>query len=305
MRHLRILGIALAAAFAIAAIAAASASAANPEWGQCYEKTGGKYTNSSCTTKGKGGTWEWRKGTEVAHKKFAGGNVGSGGVLTTELYACNGSGENGRLTRKKCEEKGYKMESVGEITIECHSETNYGEAVGKDGVGNISVKFEGCHVFETVPCSNGTAEGEIQVEPLKGVLGYLNKSEHKVGVLLEPAKKHGYFAQFTCLGIIGTVVGVGNSKEGAYYEPESKGGNDGIISPIEPVNTMTSEFTQTYTVNHANHQNVPSNFEGKPKELLEDYIYSLSEPNDSDGWSPAGEEITNVNKAEEAVEIRG
>jgi hypothetical protein len=301
------MGLALVAMFAVAAVASATASAAGPEWGQCYEKAGGKYADAGCQTKAKAktGHYEWRKSAEVVHKKFTGKNTGSnGGILTTELYACNGTAENGRLTRKKCEEKGFKQESVGEISVECTEEVNSGEAFGKDDVRNVSVKFTGCKALETIPCSNGPVEGEIQVQPLKGVLGYITTSPKKVGVLLEPAKKKGNFAQFNCGGFIGTVVGVGNSKEGAYYEPEKTGGNDGIISPIEPINQMTSELTQVYTVNHELHQNIPSAFEGKKLTVLEDYIYLPSEPSESDGWSPAGEEITNVNTPEEEVEIK-
>ena len=70
---------------------------------------------------------------------------------------------------------------------------------------NVSVKFLGCKALEVLPCSNGPIEGEIQIEPLKGVLGYINKAEKKVGVLLEPVKKHGLFTQFNCAGLIGTV----------------------------------------------------------------------------------------------------
>ena len=67
---------------------------------------------------------------------------------------------------------------------------------------------------------------------------------------------------------------------------------------------MTSELTQVYTVNHETHQNIPSHFEGKSTELLEDYIFLPSEPNQIEEWSPAGEEITNVNHPEEEVEIK-
>ena len=72
--------------------------------------------------------------------------------------------------------------------------------------------------------------------------------------------------------LISRDVGVGNSKEGAFYEPENKGGYDGIISPITPVNTMTSEYTQVFTVNPEAAENIPNKFEGKHIELLEDYF---------------------------------
>ncbi len=99
-------------------------------------------------------------------------------------------------------------------------------------------------------------------------------------------------------------MGVGNSKEGAYYEPEKTGGYDGIISPITPVNQMTKEYTQVYTVNPSTAENIPSKFEGKHIELLEDYLYNPSQPQVTEMWSRSGEEITNVNHPEEEGEIK-
>ena len=150
-------------------------------------------------------------------------------------------------------------------------------------------------VFGSFPCQNTPDTGEILVNELKGSLGYINKATKEVGVKLEPIKKHGQFAQFDCLGLVTTTVGVGNSKEGAYYTPENKGGNDQIISPITPVNTMTREFTQVFTVNPETAENIPNKFEGKPLSLLEDFTTPDSTPGKGSMWSPASEEITNVN----------
>jgi len=311
VRHVRMLGLCLVAAFAVAAIAATSASAL-PEWGKCEAKAGGKYSDANCTVKAAKGTgsFEWKKGKELAPVRFSGENVGSGGVLNTELKFCEGSEkiQETRIPKGKCVEQGGEItDALGEnIAVECGSEHNTGEAVGTNGVNNVSVVFRGCKVFGTAPCSNGPEEGEIRVNPLKGKLGYINKAEHKVGVLLEPAKKHGEFAKFDCAGILDTVVGVGNTKEGAWYEPEKTGGYDGIISPITPVNTMTSKYTQVYTGNPGTHENIPSKFEGKHIELLEDYVYNAEEPeHHTTMWSPADEEITNENTPAEEGEIKG
>ncbi len=138
---------------------------------------------------------------------------------------------------------------------------------------------------------------------LKGELGYINKAAKEVGVRLEPAKKHGPFAEFFCSGFnLNTTVGVGNTKEGAAYSPENKGGNDQIISPITPVNTMSSTFTQVYTGNYTTVENVPNKFEGKPVSLLEDYL--VNPEGNSSKWSKAVEEITNVNTPSEEGEIK-
>ena len=307
MRHVRMLGLCLVAVFAVAAIAATSASAL-PEWGQCYLKgAGGKYTDSNCqhkSSKKSPGEYEWRKSTEVKpeQKKFSGANVGSGGVLTTEFNQCiGGTHEFQRVPRHTCEEGGGKVESAGYAQVECESETNRGEATGTKQVKNVVVQFRGCKFFGTSPCQNTPKEGEIQVNVLKGTLGYINKATKEVGVLLEPAVKKGEFAKFDCLnGGVSTIVGVGNEKEGAAYSPEKTGGYDGIISPITPINTMTKEFTQVYTVNAA-FENVPSKFEGKHIELLEDYLLN-NEVTASTVWQKAGETITNVNKQESGEE---
>jgi hypothetical protein len=310
VRHIRMIGLCLVAVMAVVAFAATAASAASPEWGQCYEKASGKYANSNCTTKAKkgAGTFEWRKGPEVKHKAFSGHNVGSGGVLSTDTYWCQGGNEETdlrRVTNKKCEESGNEVrQPLGVTKIECESETNHGEAKGTHEVADISVTFKGCKLFGSVACSNTSIEGEILVNLLKGSLGYIEKSTKAVGVLLEPVAKNGEFAKFDCSGVVGTVVGVGNDKEGAAYSPEKTGGYDGIISPITPVDTMSSEFTQVYTVNEK-FENVPSKFEGKHIDLLEDTVFNEETPEtNSSKYSPAGEEITNVNTSEEEVEIK-
>ena len=117
-------------------------------------------------------------------------------------------------------------------------------------------------------------------------------------MLLEPTQAKGLFAEFLAQeGAVAFKVGVGNAAEGAFYEetPGTPTGNDGIISPITPVNQMTHTFTQDYRVEtlepyepascHVSHTcpkgsegefgpnkdflNIPSHFEGGPLEALE------------------------------------
>jgi hypothetical protein len=307
VRHVRMLGLCVVAALAIGAYAVSSASAL-PEWGKCEAKAGGKYSDSNCTVKAKkgSGAYEWHKGKTLKNVPFTGGNVGSGGVLTTLLRECR-VGEPthyDRTTRKKCAEEGGEEYYTGPVTIECESERNTGEASGANLIKNVAVVFRGCAAFGVIPCSNSTNEGEIQVNALKGKLGYIDKATKEVGVQLEPAKKHGEFAKFVCGGTLRTVVGVGNSKEGAYYEPESKGGNDGIISPITPVNQMTTKYKQVFTVNTELQQNIPNKLEKGKLAVLEDYIDYPEEPGQSADWSASGEEITNENTASEEGEIK-
>ena len=309
-------GLCLVAVFAIAAVTASSASAL-PEWGKCTAKAGGKYSDGNCTVKAKKGTgtFEWTKGKSLAPVPFTGKNVGSGGVLTTTLRACGVPGATPHLKqfpRKKCiEEGGEEQTSETEpIRIECESETSSGEANGTKNVGNIKVTFNGCTLGGFLPCKGqGLAEGEIKTTTLKGALGYINKAKKEVGVVLEPAVKHGIFANFECGGLNETTVGVGNKKDGAFYEDkpgvENHGGYDQVISPITPVNTMTSEYTQVYAVSsEAPFANIPTKFEGKHISALEDTLVPLIEPGSKFQWASAGEEITNVNTPAEAGEIK-
>jgi hypothetical protein len=302
-------GVCLVAVFAMTAIAATSASAL-PEFGQCYvqAKHEGKYANSNCTTKAKvvntkpTGEFEWRKATEVAKRKFKG--EGGAGVLVTTLTACVRGDQE---INPSCEKGKEEEQRLGPIKVECTSENAVGEVTGSKTIGKVVVKFHGCKALGSSPCSNTSTEGEIAVNVLKGSIGYISKSKREVGVLLTPTTTKGEFAKFTCLGTITTIVGEGPSKVGtvtlkcAY--PETHCGGDGIISPVTPVNTMTPTLTQVYTVNAAE-ENIPSKFEGKPIELLEDNAYNNSEPEYQTAWSKAGEEVTNVNTSEEEVEIK-
>lgn len=311
MRHVKMVGLCLVAVFVFAALAASSASAAKPEWGKCVKASEvgkkGQYNDANCTEKGGSKEYYWEKGKTLKPVPFKGHSpAGSGGVLTTGLAICGaGTYTDKRVPRKKCEEGGGKWESPGAVLkVECENEASEGVAEGKNKIGDVHVRFTGCHL-STPPCTgtHGEATGEVKTSTLKGELGYLNKDKQEVGVVLTPQEKNGLFAEFICLGVDLTHVGVGNKKEGAWYEPENHGGYDSIISPITPVNTMTDEYTQVYKVNSEG-ENEPFNFEGKPKDQLEDYIENTGIAGDSTVWQKAGEEITNINVPEEPGEIK-
>jgi hypothetical protein len=302
VRHVRMLGLCLAAVLAVAAFAAASASAATPEWGQCFAKTGGKYTNSSCTTKGKGGTFEWRKGSEIAKKKFTG--AGGIGVLRTIGGDCR---DGNQLVNPGCEGKENHEEHFSQF-VECENENAVGEAAGTHEVKGVKVDFHSCKLLGSLSCSNTETEGQVDTNELKGKLGFTDKAKDEAGVELTPVKKHGQFAKFECAGVVIITVGEGGHEKvkGHTEEPfYAKGGGDTVISPVTPVNTMSSSFTQVYKVNEETAENIPSKFEGGKLDLLEDFAAGTEET-ETNRWaySPAGEEITNVNTPEEAVEIR-
>ena len=197
------------------------------------------------------------------------------------------------------------------------------------------MRFAGCTSFGEPATTPGLPAGEIQTAPFKGRLGYINKATHAVGVLLQPATAGGPFAEFEVFeGQKVDHVGAGSAAEGAFYE-EASGtptGNDGVISPITPINQMTHTFTQNYrtetiapyepvscpishTCPHGDENfaeepakdilNIPSHFEGGPVEALENYLANSEPGNGTGSWSPAGQEITNVNTVEGEAEIKG
>jgi hypothetical protein len=308
VRHVRMLGMCLVAVFTMAAVAATSASAL-PEFGKCEAKVAGKYSDGNCQVPSKvvkkvsNGTHEWVKATSLPNKSFRG--AGEAGLLNVIARFCEGGKGNGSERTAACEAKGWEE---GAIAVECTSETAHGEVTGTKEVTNIAVKFKGCKLFGSVPCSNAGVE-EINVDPLKGKLGYINKAKHEVGLDLNPKVAKGNFAKFDCSGAVAVVVGTDPKLKGEsapVYLPA--GGGDGIISPIVPVNTMTTKYTQTYTTT-ALDENIPNKFEGTaPRQVLEAYGYSPENPVNSQLWSKAGEVITNVNTLEpegEEGEIKG
>jgi hypothetical protein len=334
VRHVRMLGLCLVAALAVCAYAVSSASAL-PEWGECVEVAPetGLYSGPNCTklekAKPKGtGNYEWKKGTELAPREFTGESGAA--TLYSHWWFC--STDSHRKTREACESEGGKIDKEGFIpTIECTGQTNVGTAEGKNAVSHVHVIFEGCVALEVIPCQNTPNAGEVQVGPLKGKLGWIEKHV-SVGVSLTPEAHHGTFAVFSCGGELTIAVGVGNKKEGAFYVKgekykegcagpcpgatpgeEKKGGYDEIISPIEPVNEMTTTYTQKYTVNlaanngvpgeEAHIENVPRNLAGKHISLLESWTEYIVNSN-SVLWGDAAEELTTVQTTSPAGEIK-
>ena len=371
VKRVKLIWLAALAAFALTAVAvtASSASAAEPEWGHCVSvKSKGHFEDGNCTKedfkenkaheKKYKGKFEWDSGaaaacfaqkhgkykdagcTELDEKKGApkgkyektGGPKftaeAGAGILKTAINNCHEFNKHPR--GPGCN---YEMTPISPA-VECESEHATGEAAGSDQVTNVSVRFKGCVAFGSPATTEGLAAGEIQVNPLKGRLGYINKATHEVGVLLEPVTSGGVFAEF--LSVEGEVlqrVGEGNATEGSFYEETGPGeptGHDGIISPITPVNQMTHTFTQVYRLEELNPYippqcakvsckqeedfggegtvdflNIPSHFEGGPLEELEvDQTYPQQEELGYE-WDSGGEEITNVNTVEGNVEIKG
>ncbi len=305
MRHVRILILCLVTVFAISAIAASAASAKEPEWGRCVAKTKGKYTNAKCTSKGKG-DFEWEKASKasVSEREFESSTKENAGVLTSHFIFCEPKDET---RQPHCEAGEEEFES--EVGTECTNEHDHGTIDSKGtGVEGVNVEFTGCVALGVYECSNTATAGKINTEVLKGSLGYIDKAKHEVGLELEPSKKKGTFATFSCAGILGITVGAAfKESEGPAYPP--KGGGDAILSPVEPVDVMTTALTQVYSHNEAL-ENLPTHFEGKSAVELEDYLFEPTESRHGSRWSRAGQSITVTNHATpahagEEVELKG
>jgi hypothetical protein len=292
MKRIGIMGLCLAAVCAMSALTTATASAALPEWGKCVKfvnahgKNVGNYENPGCTKKtevAKTGGWEWKAApASIPNPGFT--SHGGAAVLETTL---------GSFT-----------------SVLCPSEEAHGSLSGSKGVSEVSVLFKGCHLSfganegEFYTCGNGllppvgeAKEGEIVTRHLKGKLGYISgKGEENpsVGLTLEPEEKKSLFAQFMCAERF-LVIRVGGFPGGK--------GNDSIISPIGPVDSMSVANTQTYTQTAPGIQN-PTHFEGGKEDYLETET-SYSEGN----FGPiaqSAQSLTTVNQLNsgEEIEIR-
>jgi hypothetical protein len=167
------------------------------------------------------------------------------------------------------------------------------------------------------------------VNPLVGELGYISKAAKEVGVVLHPTPAGALFAEFECgEGADYIQVGAGPDSWTDQYgtateEPwYSGGGGDGIISPVTPVDRMSSTETQEYKVTTTEtepekgvHFTIPANgvshFEGGPAELLESWDGNTTETGEflkpgpkRFAWGPSAEEVTNVNKGHGEIEIK-
>lgn len=308
----------------------------------CYAQKDGNYTDSGCTKVAEKTT----KGVKAPDHKGKYEKTGAGAftsksgpaILQADLDGCETrEPEHNNMYECNIEGKpgpGEEFGNSGYLAVECSGETATGSATGSKEVTNVAVVFHECYNPNLgADCSSEGAakEGEVKLEELKGELGYIEgkgTSHPKVGVLLEPAAAKGYFVKdFFCgnaaekeeSGEVLT-VGEGNATQGHTYQEEKagegKGGHDGIISPITPVNQMTSTFTQEYTQTAAVSgkeaaENIPARFEGGQRELLEtrdDFAENFYHDHEEFGitWSKASEVLTNTNTDTEGPgEIKG
>jgi hypothetical protein len=254
VRYIRTVGLGLLAACALGAMGTAAAQAETLEWGKCAALpggTGGKYTDAGCTERAehKSGGYEW---TSLEVEK--------------DLTYINAVGD-------------VSFETAASASIQCTGgvgpeSTQF--ALNKKTLKTPLWIFEGCkEAGGEEPCTaNNSFSGEISNEyawhevgtPVpgwKGKLGFVSGAgtpDPVVGVEYKVLNHERLFEPVKCEGALGTVW-IGGSKHGG----------DSFVSTIEPVNTMTNQFTQVYGESAPGVSSV-TNFEGRNPVHLEAFL---------------------------------
>ncbi len=272
MKLIRIVGLCLAAVFALSAVAATSASAAAPEYKVCAKaaKSGktytGKYNNKTCSevnAKGEG-KYELESWEAAKKKEFKGKN----GVSTLDSYIPASESEPW---------KGGTV--VGDVT--CKSGKSVGDITGPK-TSTVTVEFKTCTSEGKKCTSPGAKTGSIVTKKLTSTLGYIDEGK-AVGSLVEAGAGGGDpSAEFTCegLGILttGSVIGVNSVN----------------------VNTVSKAATQTFAVNKNGGQEVV--FGEFPEGITGPAHFLLSYITPDEVTLPSGEDTTSTLTGE-AMEI--
>ena len=105
----------------------------------------------------------------------------------------------------KSTEKGKLETSIGE-EVKCTEESGTGEIEGTSGSKKVTKDFtffKGCTteiLAKVYNCQSASrATGEIATNELEGELGYINKTNKEVGLLLKPKSPATLFAEFECV----------------------------------------------------------------------------------------------------------
>jgi hypothetical protein len=200
MRRIKIAGLCLVAMFAMSAIVTGTASAVAPEYGQCIKKAKAEGTGNSdskCTKPGTGKTakYEWVAGAKAGQNAF-----------TT-------SGTTATLLTTKGE------------SVTCSSEESTGtyKTGGNNKEEETTVKFKGCKSNGLTCTTAGKAAGELETNPLTGIVGFEKSTSIKKTVLqLHPTTSAGHFIDFKCTEAL-TIEVKGNNANGGILVPIKNG----------------------------------------------------------------------------------
>lgn len=127
--------------------------------------------------------------------------------------------------------------------ITCEKTSGTGELEGTNGSGRIRdllPVYTGCTltVLKTYECqSAGAAKKEIRAFALSARLGYIDKAEHKVGILLssEAEEGKGAIAEFEC------------TRTGEAIKVKVKGSIIGLLTPVAKLVDPSEAFTLAFS----------------------------------------------------------
>jgi hypothetical protein len=270
MKRIRIVGLCLAAIFALTALMATSASAETPpEVGRCLKLAGGKWKDGGCKTKAVPG-----------EEKFEWYPAYIGGVPNTEP---TGKAIKGKYTSVNKPETVIQLESVSGSVITAKSQKATGEVTGaKTNIAEKivfgGVEFKGFKCKSTNPAA--TKEGEVKVKDLNGFMGIYKKGETTAkdkGANRFVPKEGGAgatFVEFSCSVIPVKVRGA-------------------VLNPVT-VNAM--KLTATVKFTGAKGKQKPDRFVGGEKETLESSI-------EGGPFEQSDQVLTTQQKNEEKLEI--
>jgi len=268
MKRFRIVGLCLAAIFALSAFAATASAETPPEVGRCLKKAGGKWKDGAC-----------KVASKVGEEKFEWYPAYVGGVPNPEPKP-----PKLKYTSVNKPETTIQLESKSGAVITAKSQSATGEVTGaKTNIAqNIifgSVEFEGFKCKSTKPAAPN--EGEVRVEDLNGNIGIEKKSlegpaKDKVANRFVP-KSGTTFTEFSC-SVIPVIV------RGAVLNNVTANAMKGFPTPV------TVKFTG------AKGKQKPEKFEGGPKETLESSIKGGP-------FEQSDQVLTTLQKNQEKLEI--
>lgn len=159
----------------------------------------------------------------------------------------------------------WELETTSGEEVKCTSQSGDGEVEGSSGTKKVTalfIIFKGCTstiLAKTYKCkSAGAAEEEIQTNELSGRLGWVKKSESKIGILLSPSGS--LFAEFECV------------RSTEKVKIKVKGSAIASITPVETLvgpSESTTFFTVTLEKGEGKGKSLDTKFEGEPENVLE------------------------------------
>lgn len=275
MRRIKMLGATVLAACVVGAVFAGVAAARLPEWGTCSAEPAnhGRYQDAGCVVKAPHrhgvatGGYEWHALT---------GEVLSGPRNTPEEEKLIGSITFETAAGKKIEcptaTVNLHIALVGQTAItpqwefrECSSE---GQPCGNEHAPTVEEIDNRFSWREEAPTEENEEGEEVPTGPVpgwRGQLGFITKGATPiVGIDYSVLNDERLFEPTRCFGPIGTVW-IGGGKHG----------NNGFVGRLEPVNQMTSTFTETYRESAPGLQD-PTKL--RHKSVLEAFIQNHWEP---------------------------